>query len=122
MEAPAFSQEKKPFRVGIAGLSHTHVHGLLSRAHDGDIEIVGIVESNRELAERYLKQYNLSITLLYPTIDEMLEKSHPEAVTAFNQINEHIDVVRSCAPRKIHVMVEKPLAASLERRYRWKRL
>ena len=111
--SPLQAQQAKPFRIAIAGLTHTHVHGLLARAHDGDLEIVGIAEANRELAGRYLAQYNLPLTLLYPTLAEMLDKTKPEAVAAFNPINEHVDVVKLCAPRKIHVMVEKPLAANL---------
>ncbi len=109
-----FCQNKKAFRIAIAGLTHTHVHWLLNRAHDGDIEIVGISEPNRELAERYLKQYNLPLTLLYSSLEEMLDKTKPEAVTAFNSIDEHLSVVKACAPRKISVMVEKPLAANLD--------
>jgi predicted dehydrogenase len=106
-------QQAKPLRIGIAGLTHDHVHGLLSRPHDGTIEIVGIAESNRELAERYLKRYNLPLTLLYSSLEEMLDKCKPEAVCAFNSIYEHLEVVKACAPRKINVMVEKPLAVSL---------
>lgn len=105
----SFGQNTKPLRIGIAGLTHTHVHWLLGRAHDGDIEIVGIAEANRELAKRYLTQYKLPMSLVYNSLEEMLEKSKPEAVTAFNSIYEHLDVVKACAPRKIHVMVEKPL-------------
>lgn len=108
------AQIQKPFRIGIAGLTHTHVHWLLGRANDGDIEIVGIAEPNRELAERYLSLYNLPLSLLFPTLKEMLDQTQPEAVTAFNPIDEHLETVRACAPRKIHVMVEKPLAVSLE--------
>ncbi|MFZ6010802.1 MAG: Gfo/Idh/MocA family protein [Bacteroidota bacterium] len=108
------AQDKKPFKIGIAGLTHAHVHWVLGRADDGDIEIVGIAEPNRELAERYLNQYNLPLTLLYPSLEQMLEKTKPEAVTAFNSIDEHLDVVKSCAPKKIHVMVEKPLAVSFD--------
>jgi len=119
---PALAQQHAPFRIGIDGLSHTHVHWLLGRAYDGDIEIVGIAEGNRELAERYLKQYNLPLSLLYPTLKEMLDKTKPEAVAAFNPINEHVLTVRECAPRKIHVMVEKPLAASLEQAKEMERL
>lgn len=114
--------QAQPFRIGIAGLSHTHVHWLLSRAHDGDLEIVGIAEADRALAERYLKQYNLPLSLLYPSLEEMLNRSKPEAVAAFNPISEHVDVVRQCAPRKIHVMVEKPLAATLEQAKEMERL
>jgi predicted dehydrogenase len=106
--------QKKPFRIGIAGLTHSHVHWLLSRADDGDIEIVGIAEANRDLAERLLKQYNLPMTLVYPSLEALLAKTNPEAVTAFGSIYEHLEVVRKCAPKKIHVMVEKPLAVSVE--------
>jgi len=90
------------------------VHWLLGRADDGDIEIAGISEPNRELAERYLKQYNLPLTLLYASLEEMLDKTKPEAVTSFNSTDEHLAVVKVCAPRKISVMVEKPLSVSLD--------
>ncbi len=42
-----------PVRVGVVGLVHTHVHWILGRQDRGDIEIVGIVEPNRDLARRY---------------------------------------------------------------------
>src|ERR1041385_264487 len=109
-----YSQNTKPLRIGIAGLTHDHVGGLLNRAHDNDIQIVGIAEPNRELAERCLKKYNLPMSLLYSSLDEMLDKCKPEAVCAFNSIYEHLEVVKACAPRKINVMVEKPLAVSFD--------
>jgi len=109
-----YSQNTKPLRIGIAGLTHDHVGGLLNRAHDSDIQIVGIAEKNRELAERYLKKYNLPLSLIYSSLEEMLDKCKPEAVCAFNSIYEHLEVVKACAPRKINVMVEKPLAVSME--------
>lgn len=108
-----FAQQNKPFRIAIDGLTHTHVHWLLGRAKDGDIEIVGIAEKNRELAERYLKQYSLPVALLYPTLSELLQHTKPEAVAAFNSIYEHMSTVQQCAPKGIHVMVEKPLAVSV---------
>ncbi len=104
----------KPFRIGVAGLTHTHVHWILGRAKQGDIEIVGIAEPNRELAARFLKQHGLNMDLVYNTLEEMLTKAKPEAVTAFNSIYGHLEVVKACAPRGIHVMVEKPLAVSLD--------
>jgi predicted dehydrogenase len=107
-------QTNKPFRIAIDGLTHTHVHWLLGRAKDGDIQIVGIAEKNRALAERYLKQYNLPLTLLYPSLPELLRHVKPQAVCAFNSIYEHLSTVQTCAPLGIHVMVEKPLAVSLE--------
>lgn len=107
-------QKTQPLRIGIAGLTHAHVGWLLSRAHDSDIQIVGIAEANREVAEKYLKQYNLPHSLLYSSLNEMLDKCKPDAVCAFNSIYEHLEVVKACAPRGIHVMVEKPLAVSMD--------
>jgi predicted dehydrogenase len=107
------AQPKKPFRIGVAGLTHTHVHWILDRADDGDIEIVGIAEANADLARRFLKQHNLPLSLVYPTLQEMIAKTKPEAVAAFGSIYEHLEVVKTCAPKGIHIMVEKPLAVSL---------
>lgn len=107
------AQSAKPLRIGIAGLTHDHVGWILSRAKDGDIEIVGIAEANRQLAEKYLTKYKLPFSLIYSSLEEMLDKCEPEAVTAFNSIYEHLAVVKACAPKKIHVMVEKPLAVSM---------
>jgi predicted dehydrogenase len=107
-------QTQKPFRIGVAGLTHGHVHWILNRAKDGDIEIVGIAEPNRALAEQLLNQYKLPISLLYSSLNEMLDKTKPEAVTGFGNTFDHLSVVQACAPRKIHVMVEKPLAVSLD--------
>ncbi|MGE0772356.1 MAG: Gfo/Idh/MocA family protein [Cyclobacteriaceae bacterium] len=101
-----------PLRVGVVGLVHTHVHWILGREKRGDIEIVGIVEPNRDLAQRYSEQHGYPMDIVYNTIEEMVEATRPEAVTAFNTIHDHLKTVEYCAPRGIHVMVEKPLAVS----------
>jgi predicted dehydrogenase len=118
-ELPAASA---PLRLGIVGLSHDHVHWLLGREKRGDIEIVGIVEPDRARARRLLDQYGFSMDLVYDTMREMVEKTRPAAVAAFGSTRAHRDVVEFAAPRGIHVMVEKPLAASLADARRMKAL
>jgi len=107
-------ENKKPLRVGVAGLTHGHVGWILNYKKNDVVEIVGIAEPDRLLAERMSKKYGFSMDLVYSSLDEMLDKTKPEAVTAFNAINRHLDVVKVCAPRGIHVMVEKPLTYSLD--------
>jgi predicted dehydrogenase len=102
----------KPLQIAIDGLTHTHVHWILGRAKDGDIEIVGVAEPNTDLAKRYFQQYNLDKSLLFPSLEALLKVKRPEAVAAFNSINQHLSTVKICAPKGIHVMVEKPLAVS----------
>ena len=108
------SAQNKPLKVGVAGLTHTHVNWIFESEKRGDIEIVGIAESNRDLAQRYAVQHGFSMDKVYPTLQALINAQTPEAVTAFGTIYEHLSVVETCAPLGIHVMVEKPLAVSLE--------
>ncbi len=108
----AFSQEK-PLEIGVAGLHHGHVGWVLEANKRPDIKIVGIAEPDRELAERYATQHGISMDIVFDTVEEMVEKTRPEAVTGFGATFHHLEIVRVCAPRGIHVMVEKPLAVSL---------
>lgn len=103
-----------PMRVAVVGLVHDHVHWILGREKRGDIEIVGIAESNRPVAESFSKRYGYKMDIVFNNIEELLQKTKPEAVFAFNAIFDHLKVVELCAPRGIHVMVEKPLAVSNE--------
>ena len=110
------AQQQGPLRVGVVGLTHAHVHWILGREDIGDIQIVGIVEPNKDLAKRFLDGHGKSkwMDMVYNTMDEMIKAARPEAVTAFGTIYEHLAVVEKCAPLGIHVMVEKPLAVSVE--------
>lgn len=107
-----FGQEL-PLKIGVAGLNHGHVGWVFEADKRPDVEIVGIAEPNRELAERYVKQHGLSKELIFDTLEEMLEKTKPEAVTGFGSTFAHLEIVQKCAPKGVHVMVEKPLAVSL---------
>ena len=119
--SPTIAQEK-PLKVGVAGLTHTHVHWILGREDIGDIEIVGIAEPNRDLAQRYAEQHGFSMDLVHDSLEEMIAASQPEAVTVFGTIYDHLKVVQTCAPKGIHVMVEKPLAVSMNHAKKMKAL
>jgi predicted dehydrogenase len=103
---------QKPVRIGIVGLSHSHVLPLLRNLSRKDIQIVGISENNQELLNRYTKEFSLDKNILFNSMDEMLEKTKPQGVITFTSIFDHLKVVEACAPRGINVMVEKPLAVS----------
>ncbi|HTH54687.1 MAG TPA: Gfo/Idh/MocA family oxidoreductase [Cyclobacteriaceae bacterium] len=106
--------QHKPLRVGVAGLTHGHVGWILNYKKPEIVHLVGIAEPDRALAEMYSKKFGFSMDIVYSTIDEMLDKTKPDAVTAFNSIYQHLEVVKACAPRGVHVMVEKPLSYRLD--------
>lgn len=116
------SVKSNPLRLGIIGLSHDHVHAVFQNRSNPDIEIVGIAESDTALVTRYVNQYHLDRKTIYSSIGELIAKAKPEAVSAFSSISDHINVVRICAPQKIHVMVEKPLAINFEQAKEMKEL
>jgi len=113
----AQAQTNTPVRIAVAGITHGHVGWILSRKKP-DVTLVGIYEPDNELAQRYAKRYNFSTALIYNDLGKMLDAVKPDAVVAFGSIYEHMAVVEACAPRGIHVMVEKPLAATLQQALR----
>lgn len=104
----------QPLRLAIARLTHDHVHWAFQQPERTDIRIVGIYEPDPALVARYAAQYGLDRDLFYDSLEDLLDTEAPEAVAAFGSIREHLSVVEASAPRGIHVMVEKPLAVSLE--------
>jgi predicted dehydrogenase len=115
MTAPSGAgAQPRPVRIAVAGLSHGHAPLILGRKDRGDVRVVGIYEPNREVAERYAKRYGLMSSIFFTDLKKMLDEVKPEAVAAFGTTFDHLAVVQACAPRGIHVMVEKPLAANLQ--------
>lgn len=107
----AYSRETGPFRIGIAGMAHGHVEGLLWQASQRpDLKIVGVYEPDKNLFDRLAKKYKLDPSLHHATLDAMLDAAKPEAVTAMGPVKDHLAVVEACAPRGIHARLEKPLA------------
>jgi predicted dehydrogenase len=108
LPVPARGSDK--LRLAVAGLSHGHVHGLLARTSELPVEIVGIWEPDEALRKQASERYQLPKELFFAELSSMLDATRPQAVAAFNPIAGHVGVVEACAPRGIHVMVEKPLA------------
>ena len=119
----SYAQTTKAVRIGIDGLSHDHIHGILRKHKERqDILIVGIAEPNRERAEKLARQYGFSMEIVFDQLETMIDKTRPEGVVAFNSIYDHLKTVEICAPKGIHVMVEKPLAVSSEHAEKMKKL
>ena len=110
----AQSSTQKPIRLAISGMTHGHIAFILGRKDKKDFQIVGVFEPNTELAQKLAKKYAFDPKLIYSNLENMLDHVKPEAVVAFGSIFEHLATVEACAPRGIHVMVEKPLATNVE--------
>ena len=118
MPVPARSQPAvaaEPLRLGMAGLVHGHASGFLTRyLKRPDIQLVGIAEPDAAVASKYQQRFGLDPSRLFATVEQMLDQARPQAVVVFTDTFDHLRVVEACAARGIPVMMEKPLAVSME--------
>lgn len=101
--------DNTPFRLAIAGITHAHVN-ILPRSTFKGMELVGIQEDQQDFLTAYGTMHALDPAILFTDLETMLDAVKPEGVAAFGSIRDHMRVVEACAPRGIHVMVEKPMA------------
>ncbi len=112
---PLMTGDGKTLRFDIAGLVHGHVDGFLHAIKNRtDVQLAGIFDPDRALQQEYAKRFGLADSLFFTDLGAMLDKTKPEAVASFTSTFDHPIVVEACAARHIDVMMEKPLAVSME--------
>jgi predicted dehydrogenase len=106
---PAAAQE---YKIAVIGLLHGHVWGHLPKMVKGDkVKLVGIAETMPDLIAE-AKRLGAGAVPFYSDYKKMLDETKPDMVWSFVENNRHREIVEACAPRKIHVIFEKPLAST----------
>jgi glucose-fructose oxidoreductase len=109
------STPSAPLRVAIVGLVHGHVDGFFHDSlHSPEIQLVGIAEPDHQLFLQYAEKYSIDRSLFFASLEEMLQKTRPQAVLVYTSTYDHRRVVELCARQGVHVMMEKPMAVSFE--------
>lgn len=100
------------YRVGIAGLIHDHVWGMLRwwKELEG-AELVAAADVNASLRERIQSQYD--VPHAYEDYREMFDREALDIVLVCLDNAGTADVVEEAARHGIHVMSEKPMSATL---------
>jgi predicted dehydrogenase len=99
-------------KVAVIGLLHSHVWTQLPNMVRGDVvQLVGVAETHPELIAE-AKKLGVADNLFFPDYQKMLDTVKPDFVWAFVENNRHLEIVKACAPRKVHVIFEKPLAST----------
>lgn len=107
--------EHPRLHVAIVGLVHGHVHGFLEQfQHSPEIEIVAVAEPDAQLLAKAGSRYGFDKSMLFTDLEEMLTKVHPQAVLVYTNTYDHRGVVEVCARHHVDVVMEKPLAVSME--------
>jgi len=81
--------------------------------HRPDLQIVAIAEPSQQLA-RIRSTFRTGAETVLLRSGGSDQKTHPDAVLAYTNTYDHRRVVEICARHGVHVMMEKPLAVSLD--------
>jgi predicted dehydrogenase len=101
--------------VAIVGLVHDHVGGFIPQlAQHPEVQLVGIAEPDPALTAKYQKRFHLDSAILYTSLEDMIAKTHPQVLLGYTATSDHRHLIEVAARHGISVMVEKPLAISLD--------
>jgi len=101
----------KVYNVGIAGLNHDHIWGLLKGwISQPNVRIVGIAESHEPLRERARKDFG--VDKFYDTYEELLDGEKLDILQIACENSKHADITEYAASKGIDIIVEKPMAES----------
>jgi len=106
------AETETSLKVVIIGLVHGHVNGLLRTDYQDSLDIIGIYEPDQKVVQKYRDRYDMNPTLFVQDLTALLDEGKPEVAWVFTNTYDHLKVVEACAPRGIHVIVEKPLAVN----------
>lgn len=60
------ARSQSVLNVGVAGLNHDHVYGLMEQYKKGRVHILGIAETDTALIAKYKRRYGLPDSLFFP--------------------------------------------------------
>lgn len=98
--------------IAVVGMVHSHVWGHFDKMLKGQpAKLVGVAETEPMLIDEAVKR-GLSRDLVFADYRKLIDEKKPLIVWAFVENNRHREIVEYCAPRKVHVIFEKPLAST----------
>src|SRR6187549_1622990 len=110
MMQAAVASAERPLRVGVVGVgvmgsNHARVFAGLPGT-----ELVGVADPDRKQADFVARTLGC---IAVADVNELLERD-VDAITIAAPTHLHRDIALACIARGVHVMVEKPIASSVE--------
>jgi predicted dehydrogenase len=103
-----------PWRIAGINFDHMHMGDLLRLVYEHpDAEIVGIADTTAGRMNAAARSFGIPEERCYTDYRRCIEETRPDVVLLCPKTGEHADYVERVAPYGVHVLVEKPMAASL---------
>jgi len=109
------TEMKERLRVGLVGVAHPHVWGILSSLKDNNLGTLCAASVDRPVRESDKQglQRDYDLTKIYNDYHEMLDKEDVDVIFNYTDHVLRAPVTELAASRGLHVMLEKPMAYNL---------
>jgi len=106
--------QKPRTRLAWIGLELDGAWGFMKQAQEeSEAELVAVADPHPDLLERARGAAKPEVKFFGDYV-RMLDEMEPDAVLSTTPNNQHLEIVRACAKRRIHVWFQKPMAANLK--------
>jgi predicted dehydrogenase len=103
-------------KLKVVGLNFDHMHmgDLLRMCHEHPgVEIAGICDDDRSRMQAAIANFDLPAERVFTDLRRCLEACEPDFVILCPATARHAEYVERVAPYGVHMLVEKPFAATL---------
>jgi len=104
----------KTWRVAGINFDHFHMGDLLRQTSEHPAaQIVGIADEQPERMAGAARNFGLTANQVFTDYRECLEQTEPDIVVLCPAASRHGDWVAKVAPHGVHILMEKPFAATV---------
>ena len=97
--------------IGCGRISPNHI----SAAVENNLSITGLCDLEVQKAKQLIMEFNLnSSTNIYSEYKKMISVEKPQLVAIATESGNHAEIAKYCITKGIHLIIEKPIALSLE--------
>lgn len=102
--------------IGCGRISYKHIEGIIN--NDDTIELVALCDVKEDRAierkNQYLEKFPNRKVNIYTDYKEMLKKENIDLVAIATESGYHGTIAKYCLEQNVNVLIEKPMAMSLE--------
>ena len=96
--------------IGCGRISSNHMEAAIKN----NLQIVALCDVVPEAARNIAGRFGLNDINIYEDYQVMLEKEKPHLVAIATESGKHASIAIDCICKKVHVVIEKPIALSIE--------
>ena len=103
-------------KIRVVGINFDHMHmgDLLRMAFEHpQVEIAGICDADPRRTRDASRNFSIPAERVFTDVDACLEATRPDFAILCPATARHAETVEQVAPHRVHLLVEKPFAASL---------